>query len=63
MPMSYREAVKLIKNHGGELFRHGGSHNLFIMPWGAKIAVPRHPGDLSPGVERNIRKKVTGTNR
>lgn len=60
MPMTYREAVKLIKKNGGIFKGHGGKHDIFEMPDGTKIQVPRHRKDLSPGVERDIKKKATG---
>ena len=58
MPLSYREAVRLIKQNGGFFFSHGSRHDLFLMPNGDKIAVPRHAGDFSPGVERDIRRRA-----
>ncbi len=60
MPMNYRQAVKLIKKNGGEFLRGGANHDLYVMPWGTTIAVPRHPGDFSAGVEADIKKKATG---
>lgn len=58
MPLQYREAVKLIKQGGGRFFSHGSRHDLFIMPNGDKIPVPRHAGDFSRGVEKDIRDRV-----
>lgn len=58
MPLNYRSAVKLIKAHGGKLVRHGAVHDIFETPDGAEIPVPRHPGDLSPGAERQIERKL-----
>lgn len=60
MPLTYREAVKLIRNNGGKLIGHGARHDEFEMPWGTKVLIPRHKGDFSPGVEDDIRKKVAG---
>ena len=54
MPMTTREAIKLILKQGGQKVRSGAKHDVYI--WnGQIIAVPRHRGDLSPGVERQIR--------
>lgn len=61
MPLDYRSAVKLIKAHGGKLVRHAAAHDIFETSDGAEIAVPRHPGDLSPGVERQIKRKLKST--
>lgn len=63
MPMNYRDAAKLIKKNGGKLSSHGSRHDIFIMPWGTKIAVPRHPGDFSKGVEDDIKKRVNGVRK
>lgn len=60
MPMTYRSALRLIKENGGVFVRHGGRHDEFQMPWGVKILVPRHSGDFSRGVEGDIKRKVTG---
>lgn len=49
MPMSYRDAVRYIRERGGKLLNHGKEHDTFIMPWGTKIRLPRHRGDLTPG--------------
>ena len=58
MPLTYRSAVKLIRARGGVFTGHGREHDEFTMPWGEKVMVPRHRGDLSPGVERDIVKKT-----
>ncbi len=63
MPMTYRQAVRLIRAHGGMFTGHGKEHDEFTMPWGAKIQVPRHRDDLSPGVEADIKKRVAGTRK
>ena len=60
MPLNYRQAVKLIKKAGGTFFSHGAEHDLFKMPWGTVVAVPRHKKDFSLGVENDIRKRVSG---
>ena len=63
MPMNYRQALKLIKKYGGRFKCHGRNHDLFEMPWGTEVQVPRHSGDFTPGVEDDIRKKATGARR
>ena len=60
MPLTYRSAVKLIRARGGVFTGHGREHDEFTIPWGEKVMIPRHRGDLSPGVESDIRKKVGG---
>lgn len=63
MPLTYRTAVKLIRERGGAFTGHGREHDEFTMPWGDRIMVPRHRGDLSPGVEASIRGKVSHRTR
>lgn len=58
LPFTYRDAVKLIRQHGGTLWRHGANHDLFELPGGALIAVPRHRKDFSRGVEASIKGAV-----
>ena len=60
MPMNYRGAVNLIKQYGGVFSGHGARHDEFTMPDGTKIQVPRHKGDFTVGVEKDIQKKVAG---
>ena len=60
MPMRYRDAVRYITERGGAFHGHGKEHDTFIMPWGTKIRIPRHRGDLSPGVERDIKLRADG---
>ncbi|MBM6775467.1 hypothetical protein [Olsenella profusa] len=63
MPLTYRQAVRLIRENGGRFTGHGREHDEFTMPWGTKVMVPRHRGDFSPGVEDSIRKRATGRQR
>ncbi len=58
MPLSYREAVKLLRKNGGRFVRHGARHDIFETRDGQEIQVPRHAKDLSPGVERDIKEKL-----
>ena len=63
MPMSYRDVVRYIRERGGELLAHGKEHDTFVMPWGTKIRLPRHRGDLTPGVEDDVKKRADGKRR
>lgn len=58
MPLTAREAAKLIRKNGGKFVRHGSRHDIFETADGEEIQVPRHQGDLSPGVEREIKNKL-----
>lgn len=58
MPLTVREAIKLIKKFEGRFVRHGGSHDVYETKDGTEIYLPRHAGDLSSGVERDIKKKL-----
>ena len=58
MPMTAREAIRLTKKMGGRFVRHGASHDLCANAAGEEFPIPRHPGDLSPGVERAIKEKL-----
>lgn len=58
MPLTAREAVRLIRKQGGRFVRHGGAHDIYESADGTEIQVPRHAKDLSPGVERDIKQKL-----
>ena len=58
LPFTYRDSVALIRTHGGIFLKHGSNHDLFRMPTGLIVPVPRHRGDLSRGVEASIRRSV-----
>lgn len=58
MPLTGRQAKKLALAMGAQFIRHGAEHDLYRAKDGAIFAIPRHPGDLSPGVEREIKKKL-----
>ena len=58
MPLTTREAARLIREQGGRLVRHGGRHDIYEAADGTEIQVPRHAKELSPGVERDIKKKL-----
>ena len=58
MPMNYRQAAKLIRKHGGGFLRHGRNHDVYLSAEGVEIEVPRHPGDFTIGVEKDIKRKL-----
>ena len=43
---------------GGRFIRHGAQHDIYANAAGEEFPIPRHPGDLSPGVERSIKQKL-----
>lgn len=59
MPMTKREAEKLANEMGARFYRSGSRHDIWITKDGKKFPIPRHPGDLTGGTERSI-KKVLG---
>lgn len=58
MLMTRRQIIKLTKEHGGKLVRNGASHDIYVIVDKRIISVPRHAGDLTPGVERSIKKAL-----
>ena len=63
MPLTYHTAVRLIRGRGGIFTGHGREHDEFTMPWGTKVMVPRHRGDLSPGAKADIKRRARGPPR
>jgi hypothetical protein len=57
MPLTARKAIQMIVQKGGRKVRAGAAHDIYNVN-GTLIAVPRHRGDLSPGVEREIHKEL-----
>lgn len=57
MPMTAQEALRRLKREGWKIVRQVGSHVQLVKD-GKRITVPNHRGDLTPGVERDIRKKA-----
>lgn len=57
MPLTAREAIRRLKKDGWVEVRQTGSHKQFVKG-NQRITVPDHPGDLKPGVEKDIRKKA-----
>ena len=59
--MRVRELRKELQSHGYQLDRQGGNHEIWASPDGKrKIPVPRHPGDLHPGLVRRMLKEMRG---
>lgn len=57
MPITAQEALRRLKREGWKIVRQVGSHVQLVKD-GKRITVPNHRGDLTPGVERDIRKKA-----
>lgn len=57
MPMKAQEAIRRLKREGWVEVRQTGSHKQFKKD-GKRITVPAHNGDLTPGVEHDIRTKA-----
>jgi len=57
MPMTAREGIRLILDGGGKKVRSGKKHDIYVIH-GIPIAIPRHKGDLSKGVERQIKEAL-----
>ena len=55
MPMKAQEAIRRLKREGWIEVRQTGSHKQFVKN-GKRMTVPDHRGDLSPGVEKNIKQ-------
>ena len=55
--MKVQEAIRRLKREGWIEVRQAGSHKQF-MKNGIRITVPDHKGDLTSGVERDIKKKA-----
>lgn len=59
MPYKYKEIVKRLRALGFEPMRQNGSHVIWWKLGSSPIPVPKHGGqDISPGVEREIIKRV-----
>lgn len=57
MPMKAKEAIKRLKREGWVEVGQTGSHKQFVRN-GQRITIPDHPGDLKPGVERDVKAKA-----
>lgn len=58
MPMRKRDAERLARENGATFLRHGSRHDIWITKDGAAFQIPRHPGDFTPGVEKDIKGKL-----
>jgi hypothetical protein len=54
MPMTKRRAIRMIHKKGGKFVEHGKKHDVYEVN-GTRLEIPRHSGDLSVGVEMEIR--------
>lgn len=57
MPMKAQEALRRLKREGWIAARQSGSHIQMVKD-GKRITIPNHSGDLTPGVEKDIRRKA-----
>ena len=57
MPLTAKEAIRRLRREGWREVRQVGSHKQFVKD-GVRLTVPDHPGDLKPGVEKDIRRKA-----
>ena len=53
-PLSFRDAERLLREHGFSLTRSSGSHCVFRHGDGRRVVVPRHTGDIPMGTSRAI---------
>lgn len=58
MPWTARKAIIETKKRGGRFECHSAEHDYYRMPDGTPVPIPRHPGDLTPGVEHDIKKRI-----
>lgn len=58
MPMTKADAEKLARQKNARFVRHGSRHDIWETVDGEPFQIPRHPGDLSPGVERKIKEAL-----
>lgn len=57
MPMTAQEALRRLTREGWQVVRQTGSH-IQLVKDGQRLTLPYHRGDLSPGVERDIKRKA-----
>lgn len=58
MPVSAKEAVRILKKEGFYEDRQSGSHLILKHADGRMTSVPMHSGDLKPGTQRSIERDV-----
>jgi predicted RNA binding protein YcfA (HicA-like mRNA interferase family) len=56
MPITSKEAIRLLKKGGFKEVRQNGTSHKIFKKGQILVPVPIHPGDLSPKVEHNIKK-------
>ena len=56
--MKQSELIKILKNSGGTVLRHGSRHDIWIMPSGKTITVPRHKKEIPSGTAKEILKQA-----
>ena len=57
MPMTAQEALRKLTRDGWQIVRQTGSH-IQLVKDGVRLTLPYHRGDLSPGVERDVKRKA-----
>ena len=58
MAMKSREAERELNKDGWVEVRQSGGHKIFKHPTKGTFSLPVHPGDLSPGLERALKKAL-----
>lgn len=59
MPMTSKQMIKLLEQHGFEYIRSNGSHRKYYNPaTGKTVIVPYHNQALKKGTEQNILKQA-----
>lgn len=53
-PLPYRKVERALKRNGFRIVRQRGSHVFFERADGRTTVVPRHGGDVPPGLVRKI---------
>ncbi len=58
--MKYNELLKIVKQHGWELYRHGANHDIYTHPEKEGIlTIPRHGNEeIKKGLLQNLKKKI-----
>ena len=55
--MTAQEALRKLTREGWTVVRQTGSH-IQLVKDGQRLTLPYHKGDLSPGVERDVKRKA-----
>ena len=56
--MKQSELIKLLKASGAIISRHGSRHDIWLMPSGKTVVVPRHKRELPAGTANEILKQA-----